>query len=110
MQRSPCQHFPALLFAPLLLVVGAGAAGAQSRSSCQASDATTFGVAIGRSSPYLEFDRRALPPLPTASSVGVCAGAQVSGRAERSVAGPFRFRVEGSMARWGVESRTYVLN
>jgi hypothetical protein len=100
-QQFRCSVLIALTLVP---TVGAGVASAQSMG-CSSPDRPLVGFAIGRSSPYFDVSPETLDPA--GGSVLVGGGWQVGGRADLSIGGPFRVRVEGSSAWWEVERRTY---
>ncbi len=107
MSRSSIRRSSPVPFALLLVVtVMAGTGQAQSRPGCQSPVRPSLGVAIGRSSPYIELTRGAVPN-DDSGSVRVEGGTIVTVRSDLSIAGPWRVRVEGSTARWGVSVRTY---
>jgi len=95
-----------LLFGLLLVDVGAGVGFAQSRAGCQEPERPSAGVAVGRSSPYVELAREVLP-VEQPTSVFVRSGWQITGRGDVTIGGPFRLRIEGSTARWDVVRETY---
>ena len=95
-----------LLFGLLLVDVGAGVGFAQSRAGCQEPERPSAGVAVGRSSPYVEVAREVLP-VEQPTSVFVRSGWQITGRGDVTIGGPFRLRIEGSTARWDVVRETY---
>ena len=72
---------------------------------CSSADRPLVGFAIGRSSPYFDVSPETVDP--TGGSVLVNGGWQVGGRADLSIGGPWRVRVEGSSAWWEVERVTY---
>ena len=107
MRRPFIRRSSPVLFALLLVAtVMAGAGQAQSRSVCQSPVRPSLGVAIGRSSPYVELTSGAVP-IDGSGSVRVEGGLIVTARGDLSIAGPLRVRVEGSTARWGVSVQTY---
>ena len=88
-----------------LLPVGF-AAEAQAQTGCGAPVAPTIGVAVGRSSPYVDLAQGVVTFSPPGSVI-VNGGAQFAGRADLSLAGPLRLRIEGATARWDVRHKTY---
>lgn len=99
------QHSLSLLVAlALTTTIGTGIASAQG-VGCSSPDRPLVGLAIGRSSPYFDVSPETIDPA--GGSVLVRGGWQVGGRADLSIGGPFRVRVEGSSAWWEVEHVTY---
>jgi hypothetical protein len=104
--RASARWFPNTLVTAFLLAAMPAVAAAQSRRSCRVPERPSIGVAVGKSSPYLELPRDAVPgDGPRSLSVG--GGPVFGARADLSIAGPFRVRVEGSTGRWEVIGRTY---
>jgi hypothetical protein len=79
----------------------AGAAFAQGRSDCRSPQPPTVGVAVGVSSPYVELASGVVDAEPS-SSLSVRRGVELTGRADLSVTGPVRVRLEAATARWDV--------
>jgi hypothetical protein len=90
----------------LVLIVTAGVGRAQPRADCQSPQRPALGVSVGRSSPYLEFDRAAID-APISESISVRSGLYLAARGDLPIAGAWRARVEGSAANWRVERRSY---
>ena len=95
-----------LSFAGLALVVTTAARAYAQGYPCIDTAPPVIGVAMGRSSAYVYLDSDAVPPVQF-SSVQVRGGLAFSARADVSIVGPVRFRVEGSTARWNVERQIY---
>lgn len=74
------------------------------RSDCQAPQGPSVGVAFGRSSPYISLAPDVFD-METAGSVS--GGMQIAGRADLSIVGPLRLRIEGASARWDVRQKRY---
>ena len=102
------QRLSILIALVLATTVGTGVASAQGME-CSSPDRPLVGFAIGRSSPYFEVSPETID-LAAGGSVLVRGGWQVGGRADLSIGGPWRVRVEGSQAWWEVERRTYDAN
>ena len=98
--------FRPVLVAVISLLAAAGAAAAQSISSCQDAVPPSIGFAVGRSSPYLDLAPGAVAAEP-AQSVLVYGGTQFAGRFDVSPAGMWRVRLEASTARWAVQRKIY---
>ena len=90
----------------LLLFGVAATAHAQGRGDCRDPQAATFGIAVGRSSPYLEMDVRAVEGEGS-GSLSVRGGPQLGVRAEVPIAGPLRVRFEGAASHWDVTRTRY---
>ncbi|MGE3889930.1 MAG: hypothetical protein AB7H81_26210 [Vicinamibacterales bacterium] len=84
----------------------AGLAEAQGRAGCASPQPPSIGIAFGRSSPHLELARGAVE-LHGHGTVAVRGGAQLAGRADLSLSGPLRLRIETARARWDIRQRTY---
>ena len=95
-----------LCAATLILTVLPGASHAQGRAGCQGPERPSLGIALGRSSPYLELARGVVDPGP-GGTVRVTGGSQLTARGDVSIAGPLRFRVEGATTEWQVGLRTF---
>ena len=97
---------PASILIALVLTttVGTGVASAQGLG-CSSPDRPLVGFAIGRSSPYFDVSPETIDPA--GGSIMVRGGWQVGGRADLSIGGPFRVRIEGAGAWWEVERVTY---
>ena len=96
--------FSVMVALVLIPTVGATVASAQGMG-CSSPDRPLVGFAIGRSSAYFDVTPETLDPA--GGSVLVRGGWQVGGRADLSIGGPWRVRVEGSQAWWEVERLTY---
>jgi len=92
--------------AVLFATAAADAASAQRRSACAESRPPGVGIALGRSSPYLELDSASVEPGPP-GSLSVRTGLQLAGRVEVPIAGPVRVRLEAATSRWNVQRRRY---
>ena len=101
MSRAAAMFLPALC-----LLAVAGTASAQGRSGCRSPQPPSVGVGFGASLPYLELASN-VGDVEAASSVSVRGGVQFSGRADLSVTGPLRVRLEGAAARWDVRQTLY---
>jgi hypothetical protein len=86
-----------------------GTADAQGRADCQSPQPPSIGVAVGRSSPYIELNSDAVGAEPV-GSVHVRGATQVAGRADLPVTGPLRVRLEGANAHWDVRRTLYDAN
>lgn len=90
----------------LVLAVKAGVVQAQSRADCSTPTPLGLGVSAGRSSPYFDLTRAAVDGGGN-GSILVRDGGHLAGRVDVPIAGPWRARLEGSMAHWRVERQTY---
>jgi hypothetical protein len=79
---------------------------AQTRWGCQTPVHPSVGGAVGRSSPYLDF-RSGVVTDDRSESVSVGTGWTATGRADVSLAGPIRLRLDASGAWWNVTRRAY---
>ena len=95
-------------FACLWLVVTAmaGTVSAQSRLNCQAPQRPSIGGVFGRSSPSAELSRGVID-LHQWESATLEGGPLLGARADASLAGPLRVRLEGSTTWWHIVRRTY---
>jgi len=83
-----------------------GTVEAQWLTDCQAPQPPSLGVSIGRSLPGFELHSEAAQAHP-AANVSVRAATQLAGRADLSVIGPLRLRIEGATAHWDVRQTRY---
>ena len=97
---------PTLSLLTLCSLAVISTANAQGLGDCRAPQPPAIGVAVGRSSPYLELARDAVSVAPDASS-SVSGGAQVAVRGDLPVAGPLRVRIEGAASHWDVREKLY---
>lgn len=104
MKPSSLHNLPSVVALVAILLLP-GAAYAQA-SGCAQPSGSSVGVAVGRSSPYLDLARGAVEH-DTAESILVRNGSHVGARGDLSLGGPFRLRVEASTARWNVVRQTY---
>jgi hypothetical protein len=100
---SPRAHFACVW---LVLTVMGGTSAAQTRSGCQAPQRPSIGGAFGRSSPSVELAPGAVD-LQQSESATLLGGPLLAARADASVVGPLRVRLEGSTTWWSVLRRTY---
>jgi len=106
MQPKVLLHVWRFLVALVALAATAGEADAQFRTDCSTASAAAAGVSVGRSSSYFDLSQGVVEP-DERGSILIRDGMYLGGRVDLPVAGPWRARVEGSMANWRAERQIY---
>jgi len=86
----------------------AATAAAQGSSDCQAPQRPSLGGMFGWTSPSAELTRDAVDVRP-GESPALEGGNLIGARADASIVGPLRVRVEASAMRWSLARRSYTL-
>lgn len=89
----------------LCAIETADTAHAQGAGDCRLPQPPSVGIAVGKSSPYLELPADVVED--DGGSGSVHAGTHVAGRADLPLVGPLRLRIEGATARWDVRRTRY---